>query len=43
MYTFNSRVRYSEVDSDARLTLDGIINYIAGLHELSVRGFGSRS
>ena len=28
MYTFNSRVRYSEVDSDARLTLDGIINYM---------------
>ena len=28
MYTFNSRVRYSEVDSNARLTLDGIINYM---------------
>ena len=27
-YSFNSRVRYSEVDSDARLTLDGIINYM---------------
>ena len=28
MYTFNSRVRYSEVDSNARLTLVGIINYM---------------
>ena len=28
MYTFNSRVRYSEVDSNASLTLDGIINYM---------------
>ena len=28
MYTFNSRVRYSEVDSNARLTLDGLINYM---------------
>ena len=28
MYTFNSRVRYSEVDSNARLTLEGIINYM---------------
>lgn len=28
MYTFNSRVRYSECDSDSNLTLTGIVNYL---------------
>ena len=28
MYTFDSRVRYSETDIDGRLSLDGIINYM---------------
>jgi len=28
MYTFNSRVRYSETDSKARLSLEGIVNYL---------------
>ncbi len=28
MYTFDSRVRYSEVGEDARLSLDGVINYM---------------
>ena len=27
MYSFDSRVRYSEVGEDKKLTLDGIINY----------------
>lgn len=28
MYTFDSRVRYSECDSDSNLTLTGIVNYL---------------
>lgn len=28
MYTFNSRVRYSETDEEGRLTVTGIINYM---------------
>lgn len=28
MYTFDSRVRYSECDSDSKLTLTGIVNYL---------------
>ena len=28
MYTFDSRVRYSETDKDGRLSLNGIINYM---------------
>ena len=27
MYTFNSRIRYSEVDKDARLTIESLIDY----------------
>lgn len=27
MYSFNSRIRYSETDSDGRLTLPGLLNY----------------
>ena len=27
MYTWNSRVRFSEIGEDKRLTLDGILNY----------------
>ena len=27
MYSFNSRVRYSEVGEDKKLTLNGVINY----------------
>ena len=28
MYTFDSRVRYSETDEEGRLTVTGIINYM---------------
>ncbi len=28
MYTFDSRIRYSETDENGRLTLDGILNYM---------------
>ena len=28
MYTFHSRVRYSEIDADGHITLDNIINYM---------------
>ena len=27
MYTWDSRVRFSEIGEDKRLTLDGILNY----------------
>ena len=27
MYTFDSRIRYSEVDSEGRLTMSSLINY----------------
>ncbi len=27
MYTFKSRIRYSEVDSEAKLTLESLIDY----------------
>lgn len=40
MYTFNSRVRYSEVDSNARLTLDGIINYMQDCTNFQSEDFG---
>ena len=28
MYSFDSRVRYSEVDEDRKLSLTGVINYM---------------
>ena len=28
MYSFDSRVRYSEVDEDRKLSLTGVINYL---------------
>ena len=27
MYSFNSRIRYSEVDKNAELTIEALINY----------------
>lgn len=37
MYSFESRIRYSEVDQNQELSVTGIINYLAGLLYLSVR------
>ena len=31
MYSFDSRVRYSEVDEDRKLSLTGVINSVGGL------------
>ena len=39
MYSFESRVRYSELAENGRLSLDGIVNY---LHLLRVGKAGSR-
>ena len=30
MYTWDSRVRFSEIGEDRRLTLEGILNYFDG-------------
>ena len=39
MYTFDSRIRYSETDETGALSLLGVINYNAGLQHVSVRGY----
>ena len=42
MYTFDSRVRYSETDEEGRLTVTGIINYMQDCAARSLRGCGRR-
>ena len=42
-YQFESRIRYSEVGEDKKLTLPGLINYFSGLQYVSVRRTGRRS
>lgn len=38
MYSFDSRVRYSEVDEDRKLSLTGVINYMQDCSHVSVGG-----
>ena len=38
MYTFDSRIRYSETDETGALSLLGVINYMQDCSTFSVRG-----
>ena len=39
MYTFDSRIRYSETDETGALSLLGVINYLQDVQYFSVRGY----
>ena len=41
MYTFDSRVRYSEVDEEQKLSLNGIINYFQDCSTFHSEGLGA--
>ena len=42
MYTFDSRVRYSETDEEGNLVCGGIMNYLQGLFDVPVGGSETR-